>query len=155
MFKNGILFFIFFTHSFPLVGYSQNSSIDSLIVHPFNSKVNAKTLYKISFISSGNIPSDAQFVFIFQDEFDLSQLNLAGSNKIDGGFTILTEDHRVIVRRRGEGHLVEQRTEVDLLLSIIKNPNVVRPIYLLQFQILDNQGVLITNNKTIPLIIEP
>ena len=153
MFKKCVFYFILFLVLFPLSIFGQNSTVDSLVVQPLDSKINSNTLYKITFFSSVDIPSDAQIIMIFPSEFDLSQLSLAGSNKIDGGFLLTKDGQRIVVQRKGEGNIVGQRNKVDLLLSVIKNPRIENTAYQLQFQILTNQSVSLTDVQNVNLAI--
>ncbi|HDL18461.1 MAG TPA: hypothetical protein ENH29_05355, partial [Bacteroidetes bacterium] len=146
MVKKCVLYFILFVVSVPLSGFGQNNAIDSLIVRPLSSKVNANTLYKITFVSPVMVPTDAQFILRFPDQFDLSQLNLAGSSKIDGGFLLIKKGQQIVVKRRGEGNIIDPGKALDLLLSVVKNPGKKSTDYQLQFQILNNQGVFLTDS---------
>jgi hypothetical protein len=153
MFKKSVFYSILFLVLFPLSIFGQNTTIDSLVVQPLDSKINSNTLYKITFVSSVDIPSGAQIILIFPPEFDLSQLSLAGSNKIDGGFLLTKDGQRIVVQRKGEGNIVSQRSKVDLLLSVIKNPSIENSTYQLQFQILTNQSVSLTDIQTVDVAI--
>lgn len=141
------IFLLFFVLLIPSILFSQTESLDSLEIIPLNQKISSNTLYKISFISKVEIPKDAQFVINFPDGFDLSKVNLAGSNSIDGGFEVVVNNQQITIKRRGEGQTIEPGKRANVMFSVVKNPGNINTDYPIEFQILNSEQTALSNKE--------
>lgn len=80
------------------------------------------SVYEIAFTTSAALTPEAEFMIEFPAEFDLSQLQIAGSPDMSGGFTISRDKQKVLVQRSGLGQTVASGTRVRLRLGAIINP---------------------------------
>ncbi len=96
---------------------AQEFSMKALSAEPSKPSV-----YEITFTTSASLSPAAEFVFDFPAEFDLSQLQIAGSPEINGGFTLSRDKQKVLVKRSGLGRAIASGTVVRLRLGAIINP---------------------------------
>ena len=80
------------------------------------------SVYEIALTTASALEPDAEFVLDFPAEFDLSQLQIAGSPDMTGGFTLTRDKQKVMVKRSGFGQRVASGTAVRLRLGAIINP---------------------------------
>ena len=141
--------------SFSQLAYSQESLVDSLKLTPLTTKSGAATLYKLSFVPREIIPSNARFDIEFPGEFDISLLSLAGSNTMDGGFSVSVDGTKLAINRNGEGKQVGPGVPSNLLFSIVRNPSGSSSnSYQIQFQIVGGDGKALTQLQTVSVRIE-
>ena len=155
MIKRKILILLTGLLLWPAILFSQTAILDSIKVTPLDPKVNVSTLYRLSFVVTDTIPTDAQFALNFPDGFDLSQVTLAGSKTMNGGFKVTVAGQEVVIRRQGEGATIYPDKKVNLLFSTVKNPDTSNANYLLQIRILDGRGNSLTNVQTSSFAITP
>lgn len=96
---------------------AQEFSMKALSAEPSKPSV-----YESTFTTTSALSPEAEFVFDFPAEFDLSQLQIAGSPEINGGFTLMRDKQKVLVKRSGLGRSVAPGTLVRLRLGAIVNP---------------------------------
>lgn len=80
------------------------------------------SVYEIAFTTQEALPAEAEFNFEFPAVFDLTQLQIAGSPDINGGFALQREGQKVWVKRSGLGQSVAAGTLVRIRLGAIVNP---------------------------------
>jgi len=102
--------------------WAQKPSLEQLQVVPLDAHLGKATIYKIAFVLTDTLPSDALVEVIFSEGFDLRFAQIAGSPTVNGGFAVEVDSQKVIVYRKGEGDPVPAGRPVELLLSLIKNP---------------------------------
>lgn len=95
------------------------------------------SIYQINFIVSKAIHPRAGFRVTFSDGFDLSDLLIAGSTTINGGFDLSVEKQVVIIKRSGLGREIPANEKVDIKFAIVKNPREPRDDYKIVVEILD------------------
>ncbi len=147
------IFFVFvFVLSLVLKVAAQE--IDSGVsVIPLNSKIGSHTLYEVKFTSSDTISQNARFSLTFPPEFDLSKVSLAGSNTMNGGFRVTVKDTIIEIGRNGEGKPVYPGNELNLLFSVVKNPDNAGKNYLVLFRVLEASGNTVSSTRSNPIVI--
>ncbi len=95
---------------------------DSLTVHALRAEPGKPSLYELRFVTTDTLARDAEFVVTFPRAFDLSQLEIAGSSQINGGFKLERKGQEVHLRRTGLGEKIPPGRKVSLQLGLIVNP---------------------------------
>jgi len=128
-------------------------SIEVIAKHPESA---ANSIYQVKFSVSKPIPANAMFRVIFPLEFDLSDLLIAGSTTINGGFEIAVEKQVVVMKRSGLGKEVPANQSADLKFAIVRNPDKPADDYKILIEILDGGEKSIfkaeKNQKILPQI---
>jgi hypothetical protein len=101
---------------------AQSSGRDSLAVKALRAEPGKPSLYEVSFVTTDSLASNAIIVVTFPAEFDLSQLEIAGSSTINGGFTLERKGQEVRLRRTGLGAKIFPGKKVSIQLGLIVNP---------------------------------
>jgi hypothetical protein len=114
--------------------------VDTVEVIAKNSEVNKSSIYQINFIVSKPIPSRAIIRVTFPNEFDLSDLMIAGSITINGGFVLNVDQQVVTMRRSGLGREIPANEKVDIKFAIVKNPKQASDNYDIKVEILGEDG---------------
>lgn len=78
-------------------------------------------MYQLEFRLSEELPPDAVISIVFDEVFDLSQLNIASSASILGGLSVQRRGNIVWIFREGNGPALKPGTRVSLWLSAIGN----------------------------------
>jgi hypothetical protein len=99
-----------------------NSGRDSLAVKALRAEPGKPSLYEVSFVTTDSLSPNAVLAVTFPREFDLSQLEIAGSSTINGGFTLQRNDREVLLRRTGLGSKIPPGKKVSIQLGLIVNP---------------------------------
>jgi hypothetical protein len=128
-------------------------SIEVIAKHPESA---ANSIYQVKFSVSKPIPASAMFRVTFPPEFDLSDLLIAGSTTINGGFEIAVEKQVVVMKRSGLGKELPANQTADLKFAIVKNPGKPADDYKILIEILDGAEKSIIraekNQKILPRI---
>ena len=95
---------------------------DSLTVKALRAAPGKPSLYEVSFVTADSLAANALIVISFPKTFNLSQLEIAGSSTINGGFTLTRRGQEVQVRRTGLGAKISPGKRVSLQLGLIGNP---------------------------------
>lgn len=95
---------------------------DSIKVIAKHAEADANSIYQIGFVASRPIPPKAIIRVTFPPEFDLSELMIAGSTTINGGFEIKVEKQILTMKRSGLGREIPANEAVDVKFAIVKNP---------------------------------
>lgn len=95
---------------------------DSIKVIAKHAEADANSIYQVSFVASKPIPPKAVIRITFPPEFDLSELMIAGSTTINGGFEIKVEKQILTMKRSGLGREIPANEPVDVKFAIVKNP---------------------------------
>ena len=96
-----------------------------------------RSTYQINFEISRPIPAKAIIRVTFPDEFDLSDLIIAGSTTINGGFDLSVNKQVVTMKRSGLGREISANEKVDVKFAIVKNPGQPSDNYKIVIEILD------------------
>jgi hypothetical protein len=99
-----------------------NPGRDSLAVKALRAEPGKPSLYEVSFVTTDSLSSRATIMIAFPQEFDLRQLEIAGSSTINGGFTLERKDREVLLRRTGLGAPIPPGKQVSIQLGLIVNP---------------------------------
>lgn len=95
---------------------------DSLTVQALRAQPGKPSLYELRFVTTDTLARDAEIVVTFPRAFDLSQLEIAGSSQISGGFKLERKGQEVHLRRTGLGEKIPPGRKVSLQLGLIINP---------------------------------
>ncbi|MGH7595631.1 MAG: hypothetical protein ACREOI_04730 [bacterium] len=95
---------------------------DSLTVQALRAQPGKPSLYELRFITTDTLARDAEIVVTFSRAFDLSQLEIAGSSQINGGFKLERKSQEVHLRRTGLGERIPPGRKVSLQLGLVVNP---------------------------------
>jgi hypothetical protein len=98
------------------------SGLDSLTVHALRAEPGKPSLYELRFVTTDTLARDAELVLTFPRAFDLSQLEIAGSSQINGGFKLERKGQEVHLRRTGLGEKIPPGRKVSLQLGLVVNP---------------------------------
>jgi hypothetical protein len=101
---------------------AKNPDRDSLAVKALRAEPGKPSLYEVSFVTSDSLATNAAIVVTFPREFDLSQLEIAGSSTINGGFTLERKGQEVRLRRTGLGAKIPPGKKVSIQFGLIGNP---------------------------------
>ena len=77
--------------------------------------------YDMSFTATDDISPDATIHIVFPKDFDVSQVVMAASKTITGGFTVSTAADTVRIKRTGLGTSVPRGTACDLAMAAVTN----------------------------------
>jgi len=99
-----------------------NPGRDSLAVKALRAEPGKPSLYEVSFVTTDSLAPNATLVVTFPREFDLRQLEIAGSSTINGGFTLERKGQEVRLRRSGLGAKIPPGKKVSIQLGLIGNP---------------------------------
>ncbi len=120
-------------------------TIEVIARHPESGK---SSIYQLNFVLSKSIPPKAIIRVTFPDEFDLSDLMIAGSTTINGGVDLNVEGQVVTMRRSGLGRKIPANEKVDVKFAIVKNPEQPAENYKIIIEILDNgEKTILTQEK--------
>jgi hypothetical protein len=110
------IFFLLSVFSIPAAGQ------DSLKVTPLDFRPGNVSIYEISFVARDSLLPDAEIAITFTSEFGLSNVKLANSTVINGGFKVLVEANKIILQRTGAGGIVPPGKKVDIKFANVRNP---------------------------------
>lgn len=116
----------------------------SITIDPVDANVGATSLYRLEFVLPDSLPATGAISVVFPEQFDLSNVKIAASATIKGGFTTAVVGQEVIVVRKGEGVLHRSGERVDLLLSAVKNPEGIPGSYVLKLSVLPDGSQILT-----------
>lgn len=116
--------------------FAQSQGSNSVEIKSLNSEAGAASLYTLNFTLSDTLHANAVFEVKFPTGFDLSKVNLAGSDSINGGFNVSVQGQTIKVSRKGKGSIKYLGDKVDLKFSTIVNSSNS-----------DNQHLIIVNLK--------
>ncbi len=97
-------------------------SADTLAVYLVNPQPGGRSICELRFALSRPLPPNAVLRLRFPATFDLSEVQVVGSDRIDGGFRLRTSGQEVVVERSGRGHTIPAGREVDLKIANVRNP---------------------------------
>jgi hypothetical protein len=95
---------------------------DSLTVQVLRVAPGKPFLYELTFVTIDILICDAEIVVTFPSAFDLSQLEIAGSNQINGGFKLERRGQEAHLRRSGLGEKIAPGRKVSVQFGLIVNP---------------------------------
>lgn len=101
---------------------ARNPGRDSLTVHALRAEPGKPSLYELRFVTVDTLAREAEIIVTFPHAFDLSQLEIAGSSQINGGFKLERKGQEVRLRRTGLGEKIPPGRKVSLQLGLIVNP---------------------------------
>jgi hypothetical protein len=101
---------------------AKNPDRDSLTVQALRAQPGKPSLYELRFVTTDTLARDAEIVVTFPRAFDLSQLEIAGSSQINGGFKLERKGQDVHLRRTGLGERIPPGRKVSLQLGLVINP---------------------------------
>lgn len=110
---------------------------DSVQVIAKHAEADANSIYQIRFSVARPIPPKAIIRVTFPAEFDLSEVLIAGSTTINGGFELLVDKQVVTLKRSGLGRTIPANEAVDVKFAIVKNPRRAADDYRIAVEILD------------------
>jgi hypothetical protein len=110
---------------------------DTVVVIARHPESGERSTYQINFQVSTPIPAKAIIRVTFPDEFDLSDLIIAGSTTINGGFDLSVNKQVVTMKRSGLGREIPANEKVDVKFAIVKNPGQPSDNYKIVIEILD------------------
>lgn len=101
---------------------AQTPGRDSLTVKALRAEPGKPSLYEVSFVTTDSLAATATIILTFPASFDLSQLEIAGSSTINGGFALARNGQEVQLRRTGLGSKIPPGKKVSIQLGLIVNP---------------------------------
>lgn len=125
-------------------------TIEVIAKHPESGE---SSIYQINFVVSKPIPPKALIQVTFPNGFDLSNLMIAGSTTINGGFELKVNKQVVTMKRSGLGREVHANERGDVKFAIVQNPNQPADNYKIVIEILDNEEKSILRKETLQKII--
>jgi len=136
-----LIFFSLFT--FDIYSLPQ----DSIKVIAKSPEAEAASIYQIEFRLSKPLSPKGVIQIKFPKGFDLSNLQVAGSSTINGGFDLKVEDQTVILKRSGLGRLIKANEKADVKFAIVKNPSTPEKEYELEIEILNENNLSLIKNR--------
>jgi hypothetical protein len=141
-----------------ILGMGANSSalaapadtIEIVAKHP---ESGSRSTYQISFNISKKIPSKALIRVTFPGGFDLSNLMIAGSSTINGGFDLKVDGQVVTLKRSGLGREIPASEKVDVKFAIVKNPQQPADNYKVVIEIIDDDQASIVKHEKLHKIL--
>ena len=125
-------------------------TIEVVAKHPESGR---SSVYQISFQVSKPIPAKAIIRVTFPDNFDLSELMIAGSTTIDGGFELDVNKQVLTLKRSGLGREIRANEKVDVKFAIVKNPKQPADNYRIVVEILDESEKSLVKKERLHKII--
>ncbi|OQX86468.1 hypothetical protein B6D60_06295 [candidate division KSB1 bacterium 4484_87] len=116
------LFFLMIVF-FLMAAWQNSQAQDKVVLQPKDSTQKAMTIYYLKFSLEKPLPADAVFVFLFDDAFDLSNAEVAGSSTINGGFALKKDGQKLMISRTGIGDTLPPNKKAELKFALIKNPD--------------------------------
>ena len=98
------------------------SGQDSLRVTPSNLEAGSPSIYELSFVTTDTLNADGQISVTFPQGIDLSDLKIASSITINGGFKVRVEEQQVFLTRTGLGRVILPNEKVAIKFGIVRNP---------------------------------
>lgn len=132
--------FLFFSLSFANAQEEQrgvpqtkaNANGDSLRLEALKAEAGKPSIYMLSFTTRDTLPADAVFELTFPPEFELSQLEVAGSRTMNGGIKLTKDRQKVLLKRTGLGRAVPPGKKVSLKFGLIRNPSNLNKAYIVK-----------------------
>lgn len=147
-----ITLFLFFV-MFSIYTNSSGMPKDTIMVHSRNISVEANSLYEVIFSLDKEIPKNATIIITFPDEFDLSQVSIAGSITINGGFKLSVQNSKVFLKRSGLGRIIKPHEKVNVKFANVKNPDNPSDGYEIKIEIQnDNNTTIVQEDSKIKII---
>jgi len=106
----------------PVAGLAQ----ENLTVTPIFNTTFINSAYEVKFTTSQALLPNAKFLVTFPGNFDLSKVNMAGSQTINGGFTTTVKDSTILITRSGLGRVIKTGESVEFQFATIRNPGIAR-----------------------------
>ena len=103
---------------------SNASAQDSLKILPSNPMQNTASVYTLSFVTTDTLLPDAQIEITLPDDFDLSNVRIANSTTINGGFNAMVNGSKIVLQRKGRGKIILPREKVDIQFGLVLNPTI-------------------------------
>jgi len=125
-------------------------SVEVIARHPESGE---RSTYQINFQISKPIPAKTIIRVTFPDEFDLSDLIIAGSTTINGGFDLSINRQIVTIKRSGLGREIPANEKVDLKFAIVKNPAQPSDDYKIVIELLDKDEINILKKESVQKIL--
>ncbi|MDZ7374648.1 MAG: hypothetical protein ONB23_11855 [candidate division KSB1 bacterium] len=100
------------------------SAADSLGVFLLGPGPGERSICELRFRLSQPLPPRASFRVQFASGFDLSEVLLVGSDRIDGGLSFRRDGNQIIVSRSGLGHGIPAGELLDLKIANLRTPSV-------------------------------
>ncbi|UCE07713.1 MAG: hypothetical protein JSW07_06695, partial [bacterium] len=126
---------------------------DTIQVVPKHAQSGKSSIYQINFVVSKPIPPKAIIRVTFPEEFDLSDLMIAGSTTINGGFDLTVDKQLVTMKRSGLGREIAANEKVNVKFAIVKNPKQSADNYKIMVEILDEEEKSILKEEKLQKII--
>ncbi|HDP97717.1 MAG TPA: hypothetical protein ENN22_00830 [bacterium] len=135
------------------VNFSQAEPADTIKIVAKDQQVLAPSIYQVEFVLNKAISSKAVIRVTIPDEFDISELQVAGSNTINGGFDFKIESRTLVLERSGLGREIPPNEKVDVKFAIVKNPEAAGDNYSFDIEVLDENGLsLIKQQEKISIL---
>jgi len=140
-----VLLFITAIYLINSVAYASPADTVNVIArHP---ESNAKSIYKIEFRVAKPISPTAMLKVTFPQEFDLSELMIASSTTMNGGFEVDVKDQILTLKRSGLGRQIKPNEKVDVKFAIVKNPLKPADSYRIIVEIIENEKSVLKEEK--------
>ena len=95
---------------------------DSLTVTPSRLEAGKASIYELSFVTTDTLNADGQISVTFPQGIDLSDLKIASSITINGGFKVRVAGQQVFLTRTGLGRVILPSEKVAIKFGIVRNP---------------------------------
>ncbi len=102
--------------------FGQTLSKDSVDVSLLNREAGATTLLTATFVLSDTLRPDGAIELTFPPGFDVSNVKIAGSSRINGGFRVQVQGQTVRLLRQGRGRTLPPGEKVDVKIATVVNP---------------------------------
>lgn len=119
-------------------------TVNVIARHPESS---AKSIYEIEFKIEKPISPTAMIKIAFPREFDLSELMIASSATMNGGFNLEVQDQILTLKRSGLGREIKSNEKVDVKFAIVKNPLKPADNYRMIVEIFEGETSILKNEK--------
>lgn len=140
-----ILLFVTIIYFFTSVASAAPTDTVNVIArHP---ESNAKSIYKIEFRIDNPISPTAILKVTFPAEFDLSELMIASSTTMNGGFDVEVNDQMLTLKRSGLGREIKPNEKVDVKFAIVKNPLKPADNYRITVEIMEDERSVLKQEK--------
>jgi hypothetical protein len=128
--------------------------LGTVTVKPSDNTAGYATIYTITFTATGGLPQFGKIVLTFPAGFDLTDVDVAHSDSINGGLLFSKADRVVTVTRDGKGDPVTAGSFVNLKIGPVGNHRKVGS-YDLDVSTLDNTEGPIDSDTSTPFTIAP
>jgi hypothetical protein len=124
-----------FLFGFLVLGSGICFAANTIALEAIHPQTNERSIYVVNISLDQEILPTAKILVTFPANFDLTEVIIAGSTTINGGFELLKEKSTVILKRSGLGRVIKHGEKVDVKFANVRNPSTPADNYTIKVEI--------------------